>query len=67
MIEGGTSMKLLIRAPDSLKIETRKGLSGPPRGKPRGAPKKLREEIELGKDGWQAIPDQPDRWKTASE
>lgn len=65
LIEGGASMKMLIRVPAGLRVETRKGLSGPARGPPRSAPTKLRDEIKPGENGWKAVSDEPDPKQTA--
>lgn len=44
-IEGGTSMKVLIRVPDGLLVGTRKGLSGPIRFRLRGGDPPNREKV----------------------
>jgi hypothetical protein len=60
-IEGGAYMCILIEVPAGVRVEPRKGLSGPPwGGRPLGIRRDLRERIEPGKGGWQAIPAVPD-------
>jgi hypothetical protein len=67
-IEGGAFIQaLVIRVPDKLKVETRKGLSGPILArKGFGKKKQTRSDgIEPGENGWKAIADVPDPKQTA--
>jgi hypothetical protein len=64
-IEGGTFMKLRLRIPAGLTVETRTGLSGPIRARLRPGERQRREDIRPGFGGWEAIPDEPDPQQTA--
>jgi hypothetical protein len=64
-LEGGAQMKVLIRVPPGLRIEARKGLSGPIIIGPRGSGGSPRTKVTPGKDGWKAISDEPDPRHTA--
>ncbi len=66
-IEGGTFIGgLVVRVPDSAKVESRKGLSGPTKARRGfGEPQTRLEGFEPGTNGWQVIPDEPDPAMTA--
>jgi hypothetical protein len=64
-IEGGAEMMLLIRVPATVRVERRKGLSGPIDMRPERSEKPPRPLITPGADGWKAIPETPDPKHTA--
>jgi hypothetical protein len=65
-IEGGLSIKkLLIRVPDGVEVEHRGDLSSPIRAKLRPGQPPNRPLIEPGKDGWEALSNEPDPKHTA--
>jgi hypothetical protein len=65
-IEGGNFLThLLIRVPADMKVEARKGLSGPIKYRRGGPPQTRDDGIEPGKHGWEIVPDEPDPRMTA--
>jgi hypothetical protein len=64
-VEGGAWMRVRLRAPAGLRIESRKGLSGPAYvDRPvKGTPDQEKALLEQG--GWEAIRDEPDPRRTA--
>jgi hypothetical protein len=66
-LEGDAAIRLVIRVPGDLKVESRRGLSGPLRNDDdeEHPTRLIREDCRPGSTGWMAIPDEPDPTYTA--